>query len=145
MSPEPVRDSISPQGMQPGVSQQDFQRTMSSRIAVKDSVDITSKGSEHLYSLIYQISKQRSAQVAFSKGWNDHHDQFAGVFLSPRDLQAGPQGGAGRNAYQQPFLPGSGAGCGEGILTGNADDLIINFGIQNCRDKSSTDTLKWVR
>ena len=96
------------------------------------------------YSLTYQIRIQCGAQIPFPKRGDDHHDQLASVFGPPGHLQGGPGGCPGGNSYQQAFFFGHGARGGEGILGFDADNFIVNLGVEDSRDKPGPNALQRV-
>jgi len=93
MPPEPVIQAVEPQGVQPGVAKDDFERRARSRIVLQDRPHVLANGLEkvrhsqtlngnclQLLCLVLQAFKQDAAQVSLTIIGQHDHDQFAGIF-----------------------------------------------------------------
>src|SRR6266536_5602281 len=94
---------------------------------------------------VRQVREQGRAQIALTEGRHDDHDELPGILLPARDLDGGPDGGAGRDTHQEAFFARSATGRGKGILVLHLDDLVVDPGVQHVRHEPGPDALNRVR
>ena len=84
------------------------------------------------------------AQVTLPKRGDDCNNQFFCIFGPAGHLQRRPGGSTGGNANQKAFFTRHFTGSFHGIIIRDANDLIINRGIEHIWDKTSPDPLNLV-
>ena len=86
-----------------------------------------------------------AGEVALAGGGDDHDNHLALAFGSARDLQSGPDGGAGGDAGENALLLGKPPRHDHGILVGDGYDFVVYFGVQVVWNEPRADALDGVR
>src|ERR1700728_260963 len=89
--------------------------------------------------------EQHRGHGALAEAGNDDDDELAGAFFAPGDLEGGVDCGSRRDAYEQTFFEGQATGHGDGIVVGNPNDFVNEFGVENFGDEAGADSLDFVR
>ena len=90
------------------------------------------------------LCKHGSGEVALPGIRQQSYDCFSFVFRTLCQFYGRPDGGSGRDSHQHAFLPSDASSVRKGVLIGNGQNFIIDFGIQVVRHKTRANSLDLV-
>ncbi len=101
-------------------------------------------GQELVSQLVDQALEERGREVTLAEIWDDRHDRLAGGFRALGNLDSCLQRCAGGDAHEEALFGCCAAGGGNGVVGGYGNNLVVDFGIEDVRDKVCTDALDLV-
>src|ERR1019366_553697 len=84
---------------------------------------------------------ERRREVSLTEIGNDHHDLFAGILRSGRDLERGPKRRSGGDPHQEALLTGRAVRGVKGVVVGHGNNLVEDTGFKDIGHESGANAL----
>ena len=150
--PEPVVDTVGPDGVQTGVEERDLESAARGGVAelrrdevfahACDGAHEDGRRAGHAGRLrLAQMLVERRREVALAGIGDDHDDAGAGRFWPGRDLQGRPDGGARRHPREDSLVRRELARDADRVVELDVEDLVDDAAVQDVRHEVRADAL----